>query len=183
MIVQVNSDNTVAVDSSVKSFVRGEVTRILARFEDKLTRVEVHLSDINSRKTGPPDKRCLVEARPAGARPISTSAVARRLDTAIGQALRKMQRSLTSFFGRQSRASGHGVPAARRKPRETAAERPSPAPAKAAAARKSASARKSAAPATSSAAADIGTGKVKASGRSPKKKDIYQARRKAWPAR
>src|SRR5919108_6538928 len=121
MIIQVNSDRTIAVDASIKSFVRGEVTRILTRYEDKVTRIEVHLSDINGRKTGPPDKRCLVEARPAGTRPVTTSAVAKRLDTAIAMALRKMQRSLTSLFGRQSRASGHGVPAARRKPSPKAA--------------------------------------------------------------
>jgi hypothetical protein len=175
MTTQVNSDNTITVDASLKSFARAEIGRILGRFEDKLTRVEVHLSDVNSRKSGPADKRCLVEARPAGARSIGTSAVAARLDTAIGQALRKMQRSLASFFGRQSRASGHGAPAARRAPKSA----PSAAPAKEVTARKS-SGKKAAArrrPAEAAAGAPEG------SGRSPKKKAIFQARRKAWPAR
>jgi hypothetical protein len=176
MTTQVNSDNTIKVDASLKAFVRGEITRILGRFEDKLTRVEVHLSDVNSRKSGPADKRCLVEVRPAGARPLGTSAVAARLDTAIGQALRKTQRSLASFFGRQSRASGHGAPAARRAPKAA----PSAAPAKAVTARKSSAGKKAAVrrrPAEAAAAAPEG------SGRSPKKKAIFQARRKAWPTR
>lgn len=180
MTTQVNSDRTVKVDASLKSFVRGEISRILGRFEERLTRVEVHLSDINSRKSGPPDKRCLVEARPAGARPISTSAVAARLDTAIGQALRKMQRSLTSFYGRQSRASGHGAPASRRTPKATPKAAESAAPVKAVTAKKSSAGKKAAVrrrPAESTAEEPA------ASGRSPKKKDIYQARRKAWPAR
>lgn len=185
MIIQVNSDKTVVVDAGVKSFVRDEAARILARFEDKVTRIEVHLNDINSRKTGPPDKRCLVEARPAGARPISTTAVATRLDAAIGMALRKMQRSLTSFFGRQSRASGHGAPAARRKPKTVAAASRSKTPAKTARAAKAAvdETSPSAATAVSLSAAAGGAGRAKASGRSPKKKPIHQARRKAWPAR
>ena len=180
MTTQVNSDNTIKVDASLKRFARGEISRILGRFEDKLTRVEVHLSDINSRKSGPPDKRCLVEARPAGARPVSTSAVAARLDAAIGQALRKMQRSLTSFYGRQSRGSGHDGPGvARRTPKAKAAAE-SAVPVKAVTAKKSSAGKKVAAqrrPAETAAA-----GK-ESSGRSRKKKGIYQARRKAWPSR
>ncbi len=183
MIVQVNSDKTIAVDASLKRFVRGEVARILARFEDRVTRVEVHLSDINSRRTGPPDKRCLVEARPAGARPITTSAVASRLDAAIGQALRKMQRSLTSFLGRQGRGSGHGPTGTRRQGKPGAAAPERRATSKTGEARKAASAKKSATARTSPPAADSGTRTAETSGRSPKKKDIYQARRKAWPAR
>jgi ribosome-associated translation inhibitor RaiA len=100
MTLQVNSDKTVAVDTRTKTFVQGEVDRILKTYTARLTRVEVHLSDVNSRKSGPADKRCVVEARVAGARPLSTSATANAVPAAIGQALRKMQRSLRSFFGR-----------------------------------------------------------------------------------
>lgn len=178
MTTQVNRDSTIKVDASLKNFVRAEISRILGRFEDKLTRVEVHLSDINSRKTGPPDKRCLVEARPAGARAISTSAVAARLDAAVGQALRKMQRALTSFYGRQSRASGHGAPAARRAPKAKPAA--SAAPVKEVTARKSSAAKKVASPRRPAEAAAAEPAR---SGRSPKKKGVYQARRKAWPSR
>ena len=69
MKIQVNSDKTIAVDASLTRFVEGEVRRVLARFAKRLTRVEVHLSDVDSRKTGQADKRCLLEARPAGDRP------------------------------------------------------------------------------------------------------------------
>ena len=118
MQIQVNSDKTVSVDASLKGFVKGEAERILDTVAAKVTRVEVHLSDVNGRKAGPADKRCVVEARPAGARPLSTSATATRLDIAIGQALRKMQRSLQSLFGRQGRAStGSAAP----RPRATKA--------------------------------------------------------------
>lgn len=106
MTIQVNSDKTVAVDARTKAFVQGEVDRILKTFTARLTRIEVHLSDVNSRKSGPADKRCVVEARVAGARPLSTSATANKVPAAIGQALRKMQRSLRSFFGRQAWSAG-----------------------------------------------------------------------------
>jgi len=49
---------------------------LLARFAKRLTRVEVHLTGIDNKKTGKRDRRCLVEARPAGARPLTVSAKA-----------------------------------------------------------------------------------------------------------
>jgi len=101
MQIQVGSDKTVTLDASLARFVTGETERILDTLSTKITRVEVHLSDVNGRKGGPADKRCVVEARPAGARPMTTSAIARRLDAAIAQALRKMQRALRAYFERQ----------------------------------------------------------------------------------
>ena len=108
MKIQVNSDKTIAVDASLTRFVEGEVSRVLRRFAARLTRVEVHLSDVDNRKTGQADKRCLVEARPAGARPLSTSAKATKMASAVGDALGKMQRSLTTFLGRTGRPAAAG---------------------------------------------------------------------------
>lgn len=101
MKIQVNSDNTVAVDASMTRFVKSEVLRVLGRFAPKVTRVEVHLSDIDKKKSGPSDKRCLVEVRPAGSDPRSASANNDKLAIAIDQALKKVQRSLTTLFGKQ----------------------------------------------------------------------------------
>jgi ribosome-associated translation inhibitor RaiA len=113
MNIQVNSDSTVSVDASLKGFVKNEAERILKTVAPKVTRVEIHLSDVNGRKTGPADMRCVVEARPAGGRPLSTTATAKELEAAIGQALRKMLRALRSFFGRHGRAwTGRAVPKA-----------------------------------------------------------------------
>lgn len=138
MTIQVNSDKTVAVDARTKAFVQGEVDRILKTFTARLTRIEVHLSDVNSRKSGPADKRCVVEARVAGARPFSTSATANKVPAAIGQALRKMQRSLRTFFGRQGWSAAG--PARARKTAPDTADTASPAAARPpAAARKAAS--------------------------------------------
>ena len=174
MRIQVNSDATVKGDLRVVSFVRHEIDRILARFTDRLTRVEVHLSDLNAAKSGAADKRCVVEARPAVARPLTTTATARRLDAAIGQALRKMQRLLTSFYGRQGRAAAGRRPAVRK-----AAAKPAAGPAKAA---KKPAAKRAARPATKAAASSRAT-EPAASARGPKKAPIHQARRKAWPTR
>ena len=66
MKVQVNSDNTIAVDASLMRVVEGKVRRVLDRFALRLTRVEIHFSDVDNRNTGQADKRCLIEVRPAG---------------------------------------------------------------------------------------------------------------------
>jgi ribosome-associated translation inhibitor RaiA len=205
MRVQVNSDNTVSVDVRVKQFVKDEVERILEHFADRVTRVQVHLSDVNSRKSGPADKRCLVEVRPAGAQPLSTNATGDDVPTAIVQALRKMKRSLTSAFGRQGRAlAPRTAPAPRATARaatpKTADGSPKPSASKATtikktAVAKAAGAATSSAPARSAAtkkvpasrktaaSAETTTAPVTSSGRTPKKKAIFQARRMAWPTR
>ncbi|MDO9500384.1 hypothetical protein [Falsiroseomonas sp.] len=55
--------------ASVEQAVAGAV----GRFEAHLTRVEVHLGDVNAEKGGARDKRCLVEARPTDMAPIAVS--------------------------------------------------------------------------------------------------------------
>ena len=46
MKIQVNSDKTIAVDAGLIRFIEGEVRRLLDRFAIRLTRVEIHLSDV-----------------------------------------------------------------------------------------------------------------------------------------
>lgn len=163
MKIQVNSDKTMDVDASLTRFIEDEVNKALDRFAARLTRVEIHLSDIDNKKTGKADKRCLIEVRPAGERPMSASAVATKTEPAVGAALGKMQRSLTTFFGRRGRT-----------PEEVSAP---VATAKKAVAGKTVAAKKTAAKKT------VAKKTTKLSPRGPKKKMIYQARRKSQPAR
>lgn len=165
MTIQVNSDKTIAVDARLARFVQSEVNRALGRFAKRLTRVEVHLSDVDAGKTGQADKRCLIEVRPAGARPRSASAKATNLASAVGDALAKMRRALTTFFGRRGRPAAEAsapISAVKKRVAKKTASR-----AKKRTAVKKAAAKKS----------------RELSPRGPKKKRIYQARRKPWPAR
>lgn len=66
----------------------------LARFADRLTRVEVHLGDVNEHKPGPDDKRCLLEARLAGKEPLVVEEHADDPYTAINNAARTLVRAL-----------------------------------------------------------------------------------------
>jgi len=62
------------------------------------------LSDLNSTKTGPDDKRCLVEARVAGLQPISASHQAPTLALAIDGAGERMASALDTAFGKRDAA-------------------------------------------------------------------------------
>jgi hypothetical protein len=169
MKIQVNSDSHITGDTRVTSFVADEVSRVLNRFATKLTRVEVHLSDVNSHKFGTSDKRCLIEARPARHRPLTVSNAARTVKQSVGGALTKMRSSLRTFFERLGR-SHHGSRTASIRHRAVILDRPEEvAP----------ESRKRSSAATKKQAIEAPSG----NGRSPKKKGIYQARRKSWPSR
>ncbi len=71
------------------------VRAALGRFEHRLTRIEVHLTDENgSLKGGARDKRCVIEARPAGLDPIAVTHTADSPGSALAGAAATMERTL-----------------------------------------------------------------------------------------
>ena len=217
MKIQVNSDKNILMDAQAHRFVRGEANRALGRFKSKLTRVEFHLSDVNSHKFGKHDKRCLIEVRPAGHRPLAVRVASPNVRTAVLAALVKLRSALETFFGRMEKrrtiargpklrlAIAHANGArpiakkavARRVKRAATARNKAvhAKRAKRAVARKivakkivakKAAARKVAARRTiakKAVARKVARKRIAAAARAPKKKAIYQARRKSWPAR
>jgi hypothetical protein len=100
MQVQINSDRSVDVDEALSELVKVNVTDAMKRFGTRITRIEVHLSDVNGERSGSRDKRCLLEARPAGRDPVAVTEQAATVEEALRSAGRKMQRLLSSEFGR-----------------------------------------------------------------------------------
>jgi len=90
MQVLVNSDNHIEASQDLISSVGKRVGDKIKRFEEHLTRVEIHLRDENAHKAGGNDKRCLIEARPKGRDPISVSHNADHLEQAIEGAISKL---------------------------------------------------------------------------------------------
>jgi hypothetical protein len=115
MKTQINSDRSIKVSAGLVRFVGTEVDRTLDRFAARVTRLELHLSDVNSHRGGDSDKQCLVEARPAGLRPVSVTATAASVDVAVVRALKKMRRSLTTVFGRVGRSRGRAGSVAKKR--------------------------------------------------------------------
>lgn len=110
MHVEVRTDTRTTADVAD---VTAEVETGLARFRDRLTRVEVHLSDVNGPKGGT-DCRCVLEARPAGRQPVAVTSDAASPEEAVSAAVEKMDRLLTSTFDRlddpKGNTSSSGLP-------------------------------------------------------------------------
>jgi ribosomal subunit interface protein len=101
MEIQVNTDKNINADARLIEVVEKAVKHALKRFGNQVTRVEVHLSDENSKKkSAVNDKRCLLEARIAGLKPISVSETADTVQLALDGAADKLQRSIESTLGK-----------------------------------------------------------------------------------
>jgi ribosome-associated translation inhibitor RaiA len=95
MQIRVTTDNNIIGSEGLTSHVEGVVEDVLGRFSQRLTRVEVHLADENSRtKSGENDKRCTMEARPRGIKPIAVTQQAATLDQAIDAAADTLAKTL-----------------------------------------------------------------------------------------
>lgn len=101
MKVQINTDKHIEGHERVEAYFSEEIAKSLARFEDKITRVEVHFGDENSNKSGIDDKRCLIEVRPANSQPIAVTENAATIEKAFSGAMEKIKRSLTTTFDKQ----------------------------------------------------------------------------------
>lgn len=103
MQIQLNTDHNIEGEARLASLVQGVIEDSLSRFENQVTRVEVHLKDANSRKGGAVDKQCTMEARLAGLKPVAVNHQAPNLSEAYEGAARKLERSLGSILGRLRR--------------------------------------------------------------------------------
>ncbi|MEX3775584.1 HPF/RaiA family ribosome-associated protein [Pseudomonas sp. MYb118] len=100
MQIQVNSDNHIQSSIRLEEWVRTTIESTLERYEEDLTRVEVHLRDENGDKPGPHDMRCQLEARPKGHQPVSVTHKADTLEQAIDGAAEKLEHALEHLFGK-----------------------------------------------------------------------------------
>ena len=101
MKIHINTDRNIEGHEGLATQVSGVVDSALSRFRDRITRVEVHLSDENSdKKGGTRDMRCMMEARLEGCRPIAVSHQAATLDLAVDEAAGKLTRLIESTVGK-----------------------------------------------------------------------------------
>jgi ribosome-associated translation inhibitor RaiA len=110
MQVLVNSDHHIVGGEDLTARVQGVVEGRLERFDGRITRVEVHLNDLNGSKLGERDKRCMMEARVGGLKPIAVSHEAPTLTEAIHMAADKLERALDHALGRLANTMGRTPP-------------------------------------------------------------------------
>jgi ribosome-associated translation inhibitor RaiA len=112
MKVLVNSDHHIVGGEDLTERVQGVVEGRLERFAARITRVEVHLNDLNGSKLGERDKRCMMEARVGGMKPIAVSHEAPTLTEAIHMAADKLERAVANAIGKLEDAMGRTPPEA-----------------------------------------------------------------------
>ena len=100
MQIQVNTDHNIDGRERVAEYVRGVVEHAVSHFERQVTRVEVHLSYDNGSKSGPDDKRCVMEARVGSIDPVAVTHRGANIDEAIHGAAAKLKRSLANELAR-----------------------------------------------------------------------------------
>jgi len=100
MTIQINTDNNLEVHDTYQTQLKDLLSGELSRFDDHITRLEVHLSDENGNKESEDDKRCMIEARLKGRQPIAVTDVANTYDQAVNGAIDKLKTSLDTILGR-----------------------------------------------------------------------------------
>ena len=110
MQVLVNSDHHIVGGEDLTERVQGVVEGRLDRFSGRITRVEVHLNDLNGSRLGERDKRCMMEARIGGMKPIAVSHEAPTVTEAIHAAADKLERAIAHSLGRMEVIEGRAPP-------------------------------------------------------------------------
>jgi hypothetical protein len=100
MNIQINTDKSIDVEVRHQEYFSTQISEALERFEEYITRVEVHLKDENGKKEGVNDKTCVLEARLKGKQPIAVTSQADSIEKAVSEATDKMKAAITTVIGK-----------------------------------------------------------------------------------
>ena len=109
MNIEIRTDKNIQGSERLISYVRAELTQEFQRYSERITHFSVHISDENGEKTGDHDKRCMIEARPVGLKPVAVTNKAANIDASIHGAIDKLKRSLEHLYEKKEHHRG-GLP-------------------------------------------------------------------------
>ncbi|MBK5257457.1 MAG: HPF/RaiA family ribosome-associated protein [Vicinamibacteria bacterium] len=107
MQIQINTDKNVDGHEQFAAQARSVVEGAIDRFRDRITRVEVHISDQNGKKSGQNDKRCVMEARMEGRTPAAVTHDAATVEDAVDGAAEKLARAIEHTIDRLATEADH----------------------------------------------------------------------------
>lgn len=107
MKIQVNTDNQINGSIALQNQIQAKVESALDHVSSHITRIEVHLSDVNGGKTGGDDIKCMIEARMEGRQPIAVTHNADEVGQAVDGAAEKMAHMVGSILDRQRDIKRH----------------------------------------------------------------------------
>ncbi|MDO5667916.1 MAG: HPF/RaiA family ribosome-associated protein [Alcaligenaceae bacterium] len=101
MQILINTDRHTTRTEDLVERVEAIAQKELKHQAPHLTRVEYHLSDVNSEsRAGATDKRCLVEGRIAGMKPVAAEHRSEDIQQAILEATRQLVRGLEKVISK-----------------------------------------------------------------------------------
>ncbi|MCZ0812344.1 HPF/RaiA family ribosome-associated protein [Roseovarius sp. EGI FJ00037] len=100
MQFQLNTDSHILGDERLAQIAESAVTSALGHLTDRLSRIEVHLVDVNGAKGGADDIKCTIEARPEGMQPQTVTHSDADVETAMRGAGKKLRALLDNEFGK-----------------------------------------------------------------------------------
>ncbi|KAB0628459.1 HPF/RaiA family ribosome-associated protein [Acinetobacter gandensis] len=98
MNIEIRTDKNIPNSDRLITYVRAELNEEFQRHSERITHFSVHLSDENGDKGGSDDIKCMIEARPAGLKPVVVNHRGHNVDTAIHGAIDRLKRSLEHLF-------------------------------------------------------------------------------------
>jgi len=103
MKFQLNTDAHIQGDDRLAEVAETMIVSALGHLTARLSRIEVHLADVNAAKGGPDDIRCTIEARPEGMQPQTVTHTDANVEAALRGGARKIRALLESEFGKLGR--------------------------------------------------------------------------------
>ncbi|MCX2681404.1 HPF/RaiA family ribosome-associated protein [Galbibacter sp. EGI 63066] len=100
MQIQFNTDKNIEGTEMLETFVSEKVRHALKHYVNKITRIEVHLSDQNADKGGIDDIQCKIEARVEGMQPVMVVSKSSSKEIALDDAVDKMKATLGTIIGK-----------------------------------------------------------------------------------
>ncbi len=107
MQIQLNAAQGVAMSPALEEHIHNKLESVEKRFGEKLTRIEVYLTDVNGPKGGV-NKKCKLEARPRGGDPVMAESLHENAYDAVNGAAKRLETVLGSRFGKLERRTGAG---------------------------------------------------------------------------
>ena len=100
MQIQIRTDNHIHVHDARATELESIVKHALRHCSQHITRVELHLSDINGTKAGQLDKSCVMEVRLEGYQPMAVTEHAQTVGESVTGAGEKLARLVKSTLDR-----------------------------------------------------------------------------------
>ncbi|HEX8191295.1 MAG TPA: HPF/RaiA family ribosome-associated protein [Allosphingosinicella sp.] len=107
MFIQIHTDNQIESSTERDDRLEEQIRQRLARFEERVTHVEVHVSDVNGPRGGGSDLRASLEARLNGLQPVAVHDNGPDVQRAVLGAAKKAAAALDRQIGKITDRKGH----------------------------------------------------------------------------